>query len=97
MIVSINGEAEAELADAAHRGMEQGGEALAEAVIDEFERTIALLMEHPHIGVRFRKYRRFSLRRFPFSVIYYMAGPEELRVVAFAHHRQKPGYWARRS
>jgi hypothetical protein len=40
--------------------------------------------------------RRFSLRRFPYSVIYYLRD-DELRVVAIAHHRQRPGYWADRT
>jgi len=35
------------------------------------------------------------LRRFPFGIIYYSRG-EELRVIALAHHRQKPGYWVGR-
>jgi hypothetical protein len=39
MIVSISEEAEAELANAAQRGLEQGGVALAEALVDEFERS----------------------------------------------------------
>jgi len=33
------------------------------------------------------------LRRFPFGVVYrVLAG--EIQVVAVAHHRRKPGYWA---
>lgn len=36
------------------------------------------------------------LRRFPYSVIYYIRA-EELRVVALAHHRRKPGYWSGRN
>jgi hypothetical protein len=39
MIVSISEEAEAELANAAQHGLEQGGVALAEALVDEFERS----------------------------------------------------------
>jgi toxin ParE1/3/4 len=63
--------------------------------IAEFERVLALLAEHPELGARWRKRRRFSLRRFPFSVIYTVTA-DEVRVIALAHHRRKQGYWADR-
>ena len=66
------------------------------AFVAEFERTANLILENPLIGVIFRgTRRRFSLRRFPYSAIYQVT-PEELRIVAVAHHRQRPGYWANR-
>lgn len=33
-----------------------------------------------------------SVKRFPFQVIYYLTDTD-LRVIAFAHNRRKPGYW----
>lgn len=39
--------------------------------------------------------RRFVLQRFPFSVIY-LDDPDQVRVVAVAHAKRKPGYWKRR-
>jgi plasmid stabilization system protein ParE len=66
------------------------------AFVAEFERTASLILANPLIGVIFRgTRRRFSLRRFPYSAIYQVT-PEELRIVAVAHHRQRPGYWANR-
>jgi len=35
------------------------------------------------------------LLRYPFVVVYAVAD-DEIRVVAFAHERQLPGYWADR-
>jgi plasmid stabilization system protein ParE len=39
--------------------------------------------------------RRFVLQRFPFSVIY-LDDPDQVRVIAVAHAKRKPGYWKRR-
>jgi hypothetical protein len=33
------------------------------------------------------------LRRFPFNVIHQFHG-DEIRVIAIAHQRRKPGYWS---
>lgn len=40
-------------------------------------------------------YRRYLLGRFPYSVVY-QEKPTHIEVVAVAHHRRRPGYWARR-
>ena len=39
--------------------------------------------------------RRFPVRKFPYSVVYYIRG-NEVRVVALAHHRRRRDYWASR-
>jgi plasmid stabilization system protein ParE len=39
--------------------------------------------------------RKVSLRGFPYSVIYREAD-SVVQVLAVAHHRREPGYWARR-
>jgi plasmid stabilization system protein ParE len=41
------------------------------------------------------KYRRRVLPRFPFSVIYQVT-ENAVQVVAVAHEKQRPGYWADR-
>lgn len=41
----------------------------------------------PELGVR-----RVLVRRFPYAIVYRVAG-EELQIVAFAHSKRKPGYW----
>ncbi len=40
--------------------------------------------------------RRVVLQGFPFTTIY-MEFPEEIRVLAVAHHRRRPGYWRGRA
>jgi toxin ParE1/3/4 len=39
--------------------------------------------------------RRIPLRGFPFAIIYRDAGGQ-IQVLAVAHHRRRPGYWATR-
>ena len=66
------------------------------AFILEFERALALLCANPRLGAPWRNgRRRFPLRKFPYSIIYYVRD-EELRVIALAHHRRKPAYWGGR-
>jgi plasmid stabilization system protein ParE len=39
--------------------------------------------------------RRLSLKRFPYFVVYEV-NDDEIRVLAVAHGRQRPGYWRHR-
>ena len=39
--------------------------------------------------------RRLPVRRFPYHVVY-LESPAELRILAIAHDRRKPGYWKKR-
>ena len=96
MSVSVAPEAERELTDGALFYAEQANVELGLAFIAEFERTLNVLVAHPNLGAPWRAAtRRFPLRRFPFSVIYQVKG-EELRVIALAHQRRRPGYWSGR-
>lgn len=86
----------AELRDAAAFYAEKGGVELGLAFVDEFERSAHLILDKPDWGMKFRGMsRRCLLRRFPYSIIYQLAG-DELRVLAVAHHRRRPGYWGGR-
>ena len=96
MIVSVSPEAERELIDGAFFYAEQANTELGLAFIAEFERALEILREHPNLGAPWRALtRRFPLRRFPYSVLYLVKGTE-LRVIALAHQRRRPGYWSGR-
>ena len=96
MIASLSVEAERELIDAANYYAEHAGSDLGLAFITEFERALAVLCDHPHLGAVWRgKSRRFPLRRFPYSLIYRLR-MDGLYVVALAHQRRRPTYWADR-
>jgi plasmid stabilization system protein ParE len=40
-------------------------------------------------------FRRYWLDRFPYGVIYAIRG-SDIIIVAFTHHRRRPGYWRQR-
>ena len=96
MNVWLHPAADQELIAAATYYAQNASRQLAEDFIAEFDRAVALIAGHPGLGTPWRgEARRFPLRRFPYSVIYHPV-EAQLRVVAVAHQRRKPGYWAER-
>lgn len=73
------------------------GRELLEAARDCFR----LIREHPGVGspvpgvAESVGARRVALKRFPYTVVY-VELDAELRVLAFAHMRRRPGYWRER-
>ena len=82
--------AQEELAAAVETGdMRAAG--LGLELLRETRRIVALLCDLPDIGEPLDD----RYRRFPSGVVYRVDGPH-IRIVAFAHRRQRPRYWARR-
>jgi len=97
MIASVSAEADRELTEGALFYAREGNAEVALAFIAEYERVLELLCAHPELGAPWGSgRRRFPVRKFPYSIVYYVRG-EELRVIALAHHRRKPDYWAVRT
>jgi plasmid stabilization system protein ParE len=85
-------EAELELYEAAQR-YEAEVSGLGIRFGDEVERVVDLLLEHPEIGACVdENLRHFVLRKFPFSVVYAVAGGL-VYIVAVAHGSREPEYW----
>jgi toxin ParE1/3/4 len=93
-------EAEEEL-DAAAIYYETRRPGLARTFLDAVSEAVFRLSENPkrhtlpagvpeELGVR-----RVLVRRFPYSLIY-VELPDEVRVLAVAHGRKRPGYWRER-
>ena len=83
----------AELHDAAAFYTMKANAKLGLTFVAEFERAANLILANPLLGSEFRNNRRrYLLRRFPYSIIYQVT-PEELRILAVAHHTRHPGYW----
>jgi len=94
--VSIAAEAENELIEGSRFYAQQSNVELGLAFIAKFERCVELLRTQLKLGAPWRgANRRMPLRRFPYSVVYLLL-PEEIRVLAVAHQRRKPGYWSGR-
>ena len=93
MIVSTHPLAEDELTSGAVFYANRVNAALGQDFIAEFERSVALLRQYPKMGSPWRGVlRRLPIRRFPYSIVYYLSG-DVLRVVAVAHQARKPDYW----
>ena len=94
MKVWLAPQAEQDLIAAAKFWAKRASAALGNAFLDEIGRACTLLGENPLSGHPDRlQTRRLVLRRFPFSVVYRVLA-NEIQVIAVAHHRRKPGYWA---
>ena len=86
----------AELQDAADHYASQGGLSLGHDFVTEFERVASLLLANPQLGTSSRGARRYFMSRFPYSLIYQVK-TDELRILAVAHQRRRPGYWRGRN
>jgi toxin ParE1/3/4 len=68
--------------------------------LDAIDDAITLIVERPDAWSRDgivaeRVIRRFIMRRFPFSLVYYVVD-DVVRVVAMAHAKRQPRYWSER-
>lgn len=96
MKLFVHPEALAELTVAAAFYAERADNALGLLLISEFERALGVLSDNPELGAVWQgAVRRFPLRRFPYNLVYQVK-PEELRIIALAHQRRRPGYWKNR-
>jgi plasmid stabilization system protein ParE len=75
---------------------------LGSAFVDAVEAAIAMLADWPQSGAPVTgmpadlDVRRAPVARFPYHLGYVVAR-DHVRVLAVAHDRQRPGYWARRA
>ncbi|HYX30466.1 MAG TPA: type II toxin-antitoxin system RelE/ParE family toxin, partial [Pyrinomonadaceae bacterium] len=61
--------------------------------LDELKRTEGRIVEHPKSWPRnLSKTHSCMIKRFPYSVIYYVAA-DEILIAAIHHHRRDPGRW----
>lgn len=68
---------------------------LAASFLAQFEHPVARL-HYPELGTPIsRPLRALPLRQFPYSPIYHL-GTDTPTILAIAHQRRRPGYWATR-
>ena len=97
MKISLSAQAELELVEGAAYYAREANVEIAEAFISEFDRSAKLLGEYPKLGTIWRgRIRRLPLRRFPYSIIYSLT-QAEVRILAVAHQRRRPGFWRGRT
>ena len=92
----VSREAQADLAEAVSFYKERASVTVANAFITEFERAANVIGASPELGTPTARGRRiFPLRRFPYSLIYTVAGPD-VQIWVVAHQRRKPRFWVTR-
>lgn len=87
--------ASSELTDAAvfYEGQAPG---LGGDFLDEVERLVGLVSSYPDLGHQQPgEIRTIPARRFPYTVVYQVIGDRPF-VLAIAHQRRRPRYWAGR-
>ena len=59
--------------------------------------TIDCISESPEAGSSFKSLdaRRMLVAGFPYQIVYRISA-DEIRILAFAHFRRRPGFWRRR-
>ena len=61
--------------------------------LDEVQRVVEIVREHPELGRSIEPgFRQVLLHRFPFSLIYSVE-VDTILIVAVAHQRRWPDYW----
>jgi hypothetical protein len=86
----------AEEVEAELRWYAERSPAAEQMLLREIEHAISIVASAPDLWPEYLAgTQRYMLRTFPFSLIYFQEG-EAILVVAFAHHRRRPGYWRRR-
>ena len=90
MTYLLHPRAEHDVADALDFYSEHAGAAVAERFLEEFERVIKLLVEHPSIGTPTTRGRRvFPLKLFPYSVVYRNL-ESSILILIVRHQHRKP-------
>jgi toxin ParE1/3/4 len=73
---------------------------VADRFADEARKTLQLIEQFPQIGgfvhgIDDRHVRRMAIHAFPYNIIFVDLG-DRIEVVAFAHKRRRPAYFAAR-
>ena len=93
--VRIRSEAQAEIEAAFERYRAESRET-AERFLDEIGISLDLIRLHPRLyPISTKNTRHRVLRSFPYLVIY-QEREDIILVVAVAHAKRRPGYWAKR-
>ncbi|MCH9808062.1 MAG: type II toxin-antitoxin system RelE/ParE family toxin [Alphaproteobacteria bacterium] len=87
-------EAEQELIDALeYLTTTSSSREIGEAFLNDLDETEARVIEYPYAQpIAGKQTRRCIFKRFPYQLIYTIAA-DEIRILAVAHLKRRPGYW----
>jgi toxin ParE1/3/4 len=71
---------------------------IAADFLSQFERSTDKLLQQPQLYpvVRAPDLRKHVMQQFPYSVIYRTTVAGDTQILALAHHKRRPFYWAQR-
>lgn len=79
---------------------EAESEGLGAMLLDEVQHALERLGHHSRVGREvLPEVRRLLVSRFPYSIVYRIErdqGRDRIFILAVAHHKRRPRYWARR-
>jgi plasmid stabilization system protein ParE len=68
----------------------------ADAFQDEIEQSGRLILRNPSAWPPYlHGTQKYVLKHFPFTIVF-RATKNQIEIIAVAHHRRRPGYWAER-
>ena len=86
--------AHAELDAAVDYYTDHASDRVADAFLQDAVHTRQRLIEYPEIGkLVSKRLRALSFRHFPYFLIYRISA-DTISILAVAHQRRRPGYWA---
>lgn len=92
MKLTVHPDAEKDIQQAAAFYEREGSAVLAARFVAEFKKLAGVPIAQPGIGSpRARGRRGFSMRVFPYTVVY-RASADEVEVLVVKHDRKRPGY-----
>jgi plasmid stabilization system protein ParE len=94
-VVEFHPKATAE-ARAAYNWYRERSHAASDAFLAEIDLALDKIVKSPLARAEYiAGTRRYLFRRFPFSIVYRVSS-DVIEVIAVAHARRRPGYWAKR-
>jgi toxin ParE1/3/4 len=66
--------------------------------VSEVEESTQRIQRWPKLPSKFSDtdYRRCLVKRFPY-LVFYLETDDDIRIIAIAHGKRKPGYWVKRT
>jgi toxin ParE1/3/4 len=94
-LLLIHEAAEAEINEAADF-YDMASPGLGSVFLDEIQHAMERISEFPEAAPLIRgRLRKRIVAKFPYSLIYSVR-PDEIRILAVAHHKRRPFYWRSR-
>jgi toxin ParE1/3/4 len=88
-------DAETEMNEAATY-LDQKSPGLGNIFLDDLEKALSMIIEHPETSPAVRgRVRRKLLKKFPYSLMYTIVSGK-IRILAVSHQRRRPFYWGNR-